>query len=199
MWHYFIKGRTIRENLEVFIAMKRYAAFLRGINISGKNKVPMAELKKRFEKLSFKEVKTYLNSGNVLFSSEEENIPEFVEQIEGMIKQQFGLTIPVLVITIENLKDILNHAPNWWGNDNKEIYDNLIFIMPPAKFSDIYAAIGEPKKELEKIENYKDVIFWSFYRKDYQKTNWWSKTANAGISIKLTIRTANTIRKIVGM
>ena len=81
--------------------MKRYAAFLRGINISGKNKVPMAELKKRFEKLSFKEVKTYLNSGNVLFSSEEENIPEFVEQIEGMIKQQFGLTIPVLVITIE--------------------------------------------------------------------------------------------------
>ena len=80
MWHYFIKGRTIRENLEVFIAMKRYAAFLRGINISGKNKVPMAELKKRFEKLSFKEVKTYLNSGNVLFSSEEENIPEFVEQ-----------------------------------------------------------------------------------------------------------------------
>ena len=71
--------------------------------------------------------------------------------------------------------------------------------MPPAKFSDVYAAIGEPKKELEKIENYKDVIFWSFYRKDYQKTNWWSKTANAGISIKLTIRTANTIRKIVGM
>ena len=105
----------------------------------------------------------------MLFSSEEENIPEFVEQIEGMIKQQFGLTIPVLVITIENLKDILNHAPNWWGNDNKEIYDNLIFIMPPAKFSDVYAAIGEPKKELEKIENYKDVIFWSFYRKDYQK------------------------------
>ena len=53
----FIKGRTIRENLEVFIAMKRYAAFLRGINISGKNKVPMAELKKRFEKLHLKRLK----------------------------------------------------------------------------------------------------------------------------------------------
>ena len=125
--------------------MKRYVAFLRGINISGKNKVPMAELKKGFEELSFIEVKTYLNSGNVLFFSEEENISKLVEQIEGMIKQQFGLTIPVLVIAIENLKDILDHAPNWWGNDNKEIYDNLIFIMPPAKFSDVYAAIGEPK------------------------------------------------------
>lgn len=45
--------------------MKRYIAFLRGVNISGKNKVPMAELKKDFEKFDFGEVKTYLNSGNV--------------------------------------------------------------------------------------------------------------------------------------
>lgn len=47
--------------------MKKYIAFLRGVNISGKNKVPMAELKKGFEKLGFEEVKTYLNSGNVIF------------------------------------------------------------------------------------------------------------------------------------
>ena len=45
--------------------MKRYVALLRGINISGKNKVPMAELKKVFEELGLTEVKTYLNSGNV--------------------------------------------------------------------------------------------------------------------------------------
>lgn len=47
--------------------MKRYIAFLRGINISGKNKVSMAELKKGFERLDYTEVKTYLNSGNVIF------------------------------------------------------------------------------------------------------------------------------------
>lgn len=47
--------------------MKRYIALLRGVNISGKNKVPMAELKKGFEGLGFGEVKTYLNSGNVIF------------------------------------------------------------------------------------------------------------------------------------
>lgn len=64
---------------------------------------------------------------------------------------------------------------------------------------DVYNEIGEPKKELEKIENYKEVIFWSFSRKDYQKTNWWSKTASANISAKLTIRTANTVRKIANM
>ena len=53
--------------------MKRYVAFLRGANVSGKNKVPMSELKNDFEKLNFEEVKTYLNSGNVIFSSDEDD------------------------------------------------------------------------------------------------------------------------------
>ena len=47
--------------------MKRYIAFLRGINISGKNKVSMGELKQGFESLNYTEVKTYLNSGNIIF------------------------------------------------------------------------------------------------------------------------------------
>ena len=131
--------------------------------------------------------------------SDENDTKKFANQIEGMIKNQFELEIPVFVILREALEDILHNAPEWWGNDNKEIYDNLIFIMPPAKFSDVYDEIGEPKKELEKIADYKDVIFWSFSRKDYQKTNWWSKTANANIGSKLTIRTANTVRKLVDM
>lgn len=99
----------------------------------------------------------------------------------------------------EALEDILRNAPDWWGSDSKEIYDNLIFIIPPAAFSDVYNEIGEPKKELERIKDYKEVIFWSFSRKDYQKTNWWPKTASAKISTRLTIRTANTVRKIVSM
>lgn len=179
--------------------MKRYVALLRGINISGKNKVPMAELKKGFESLAFEQVRTYLNSGNVIFSSDEDDTRKFTQQIEVMIKKQFDLDIPVFVISKELLEDILYNAPDWWGNTDKEIYDNLIFIIPPATFSDVYNEIGEPKRELEKIKGYKEAIFWSFSRKDYQKTNWWSKTASANISIKLTIRTANTVRKIVGM
>lgn len=179
--------------------MKKYVALLRGINISGKNKVPMAELKKVFEELGFTEVKTYLNSGNVIFSSEKNNIGSLTGQIETMIKNQFGLDIPVFVTSKEDLEDILHHAPDWWGTENKEIYDNLIFIMPPATFAEVWDEIGEPREELEKIKEYKEAVFWSFNRKDYQKTNWWPKTASAGISGKLTIRTANTVRKIVGM
>ena len=179
--------------------MKRYIAFLRGVNISGKNKVPMAELKRCFEELDFSEVKTYLNSGNVAFSSDEDNIEVLTSQAEMIINRQFGLDIPVFVISKEKLDDILQNAPEWWGDENKEIYDNLIFIMPPATFSEVWGEIGEPKEELEKIKEYRETVFWSFSRKDYQKTNWWSKTASANISSKLTIRTANTVRKIVGM
>ena len=179
--------------------MKRYIAFLRGVNISGKNKVPMAELKKGFEELDFSEVKTYLNSGNVAFSSDEDNIEVLTSQAETMINRKFGLDIPVFVISKEKLEDILQNAPEWWGDENKEIYDNLIFIMPPATFSEVWGEIGEPKEELEKIKEYRETVFWSFSRKDYQKTNWWPKTASANISSKLTIRTANTVRKIVGM
>ncbi|MDO5388361.1 MAG: DUF1697 domain-containing protein [Clostridia bacterium] len=179
--------------------MKRYIAFLRGVNVSGKNKVTMAELKKGFEKLDFREVNTYLNSGNVIFCCDKDDTEQITKQIEIMIKNKFYLDITVVVILREELKEILRNAPQWWGNENKEIYDNIIFLIPPATFDEVYSEIGEPKEELEKIKAYKEAIFWSFSRKDYQKTNWWSKTANAKIGRKLTIRTANTVRKLVSM
>lgn len=179
--------------------LKKYIAFLRGINISGKNKIPMAKLKEGFEGLGWGDVKTYLNSGNVIFSGEEDNSGSFTNRIETMIKDQFGLDIPVFVIEKEELEDILHHAPGWWGNEDQEIYDNLIFILPPATFAEVFSEIGEPREGLEEIKEYKEAVFWSFRRKDYQKTNWWSKTASTNIGSKLTIRTANTVRKIVGM
>ena len=176
--------------------MKRYIALLRGINISGKNKVPMAELRKCFETLDFMEIKTCLNSGNVIFSCKDTDAVELVNRIERMIQHQFSLNIPVFVIPQDDLADILRHAPVWWGTENQEIYDNLIFIMPPAAFTDVYREIGAPKEGLEQIRDYGSAVFWSFDRKKYQKTNWWPKTASAEVAPKLTIRTANTVREI---
>lgn len=177
--------------------MKRYIALLRGINVSGKNKVPMAELKKCFESLGVMEVKTCLNSCNVIFFSADKNVTALIDQVERMMQRELGLDIPVFIIPQEELADILRHAPDWWGTENKGNYDNLIFILPPATFPDIYYEIGAPKEGLEQIQEYQSAVFWSFSRKDYQKTNWWSKTARADIGSKLTIRTANTVRRIV--
>ena len=176
--------------------MNRYIAFLRGVNISGKNKVPMAQLKTGFEELGLVEVKTYLNSGNVLFSSSRDDTGALAGQIERMITAKFGWDIPVFLILKRELEDILQNAPAWWGTGGKEQYDNLIFIMPPAVFAQVLDEIGAPREGLEQIQNYKNAIFWSFSRKDYQKTVWWPKTASAAIGRKLTIRTANTVRKL---
>lgn len=179
--------------------MRRFIAFLRGINISGKNKVPMAELKVCFEELGFADVKTYLNSGNIAFSSEQDDKDSITSNLEQKLKETFCFHIPVFVISQKELEDVLSHAPEWWGNENKDIYDNIIFIMKPATFQEIIREIGDPKEGLEQIRDYQQTVFWSFDRKEYQKTNWWSKTASANISGMLTIRTAGTVRKICRM
>ena len=174
--------------------MDRYAAFLRGINISGKNKIAMPALKAGFEDLGFSDVVTYLNSGNVLFSDQDREEGTITNLIETMIHEKFGFLIPVHVVRVDSLRDILEHAPGWWGTEEKEKYHNLIFVLSPAMAEDICRQIGEPTKELEKISVYRNVIFWTFERKEYSKCNWWKKTAGAGIGEKLTIRTANTVK-----
>ncbi|RDW99121.1 DUF1697 domain-containing protein [Listeria kieliensis] len=179
--------------------MKRYIALLRGINVSGKNKIVMTELKTGFEELDFVEVATYLNSGNVIFSSRLEDTLLLTKNIKSMIKNKFNLELPIHVLLQEELKEIIDNAPDWWGNADKAIYDNLIFLLFPLVYEEFYDKMGSPKVELEKIQPYKNAVFWSFSRKDYQKTNWWSKTANSNVSSKITIRTANTARKIAEM
>lgn len=177
--------------------MKRYIALLRGINISGKNKISMPELKSHFINLGYTDVQTHLNSGNVLFSVDENNEMLLADTIEAMIQEQFDLDIPVIVISQKTLKDLLRNAPDWWGKGDKEIYDNLIFVMPSTTAENIAEKIGEPTKELEQVCICENAIFWSFDRKKYAKANWWKKTASAGIGEFLTIRTANTLKKLI--
>ncbi|MGN0424968.1 MAG: DUF1697 domain-containing protein [Acetatifactor sp.] len=175
--------------------MKKYVAFLRGINISGKNKISMPELKAAFEAAGFCEVSTYLNSGNVTFTAETDVA---ANRIEKMIADRFGLQISAYVILLDDLRDIIFHAPEWWNLGDKDQYDNLIFILSSDTPEQICTLVGEPSENLEKIKIYQNVIFWTFDRKAYQKCNWWKKTAGTGIAEKLTVRTANTVCRVLG-
>lgn len=174
----------------------KYIALLRGINISGKNKILMSELKKEFTNLGYKEVVTYLNSGNVVFESDIKDKNVIKDNIQIMIKNIFELDIPTYVITSQKLEELIKHSPEWWGKDNKEIYDNIIFIIPPTTYNEVFDTIGSPN-EYEKIQEYKNNVFWSFELKNYRKANWWNKTASTNISNKITIRTANTMKKVL--
>lgn len=181
-------------------------ALLRGINISGKNKIDMKELKAGFETLGFANVKTVLNSGNVIFESSgiaetgmniDRQKSTFAAEIATMIAEKFSISIPVMVLLQCEIEDILQHAPAWWGSGSKEIYDNLIFILPGFSFSEVSAELGEINAEVEQIENYKNVVFWSFSLKNYRKSAWYFKTAAGDVKDKITIRTAGTTQKLV--
>ncbi len=176
--------------------MMKYIALLRGVNISGKNKIAMKELKSELENYGYLNVTTFLNSGNVIFNSND-NKENIANNIHLIIKNKFNLEIPIYITTSLELEDILNNNPNWWGTNNKEIYDNIIFIIPPTKYDEVYNVVGEPKENIEKIKEYNNIIFWSYDLKEYRKSNWWTKTISTSISNKITIRTANTMRKIL--
>ena len=175
----------------------KYIALLRGINISSKNKISMNELKLELEKNKYQKVLNYLNSGNIIFESDLDNKESIMKDINRIIKNKFNLEIPVFIITALELEDILNNNPNWWGTNNKEIYDNLIFIIPPTKYEEVYNSIGKPKEDIEQIKEYNNSIFWSYDLKNYRKSNWWNKTASIAIKNKITIRTANTMKKVL--
>ena len=117
---------------------KRYLALPRGVNISGKNKVPMAELRQGLEALGLAEGKTHLNSGNAAFTCRETETGALAAAIEGMIRQRFSLEVPVYVTEREALVETLRHAPGWWGTGDPAIYDNLIFLLPPLGPEDSY-------------------------------------------------------------
>lgn len=173
-----------------------YIVLLRGINISGKNKISMNELKTELEKMKYQNVTTYLNSGNIILNSDKQkNI--IANDIRLMIKDKFNLDILTYVITSDELSDILNNNPKWWGTGNREIYDNIIFILPPTNYNDVLKTVGEPSENIDKIQEYNNIIFWSYDLNNYRKSNWWNKTANTDIKDKITIRTANTMRKVL--
>ena len=175
----------------------KYISLLRGINISGKNKISMSELKKELEINNYQNVITYLNSGNIIFDSDINDKESVMKDISKIIKNRFDLEIPVFIMNSKELEEVLKNKPSWWATNNKEIYNNLIFIIPPTTYEEVYNAIGEPKKEIEKIKEYNNYIFWSFDLKNYRKSNWWVKTASTNIKDKITIRTANTIKKVL--
>lgn len=175
----------------------KYIILLRGINISGKNKIAMAELKKVLENNDFLNVVTYLNSGNIILESNINSKHTLSQKIFQIIKEKFMFEIPIFITTETELEDVLNHNPNWWDTNDKNIYDNLIFIIPPTKYEEIYATIGEPSPNIDKIQEYNNHIFWSFDLKNYRKSNWWIKTASSNIKDNITIRTANTVKKVL--
>ena len=86
-------------------------ALLRGINVGGHRKVPMVELRQLMTDLGFEQVKTYIQSGNIIFKSPVENTAELALRIQNGILERFGFEVPVICLTAETLQQAVKNNP----------------------------------------------------------------------------------------
>lgn len=91
--------------------MSKYVALLRGINVSGHHKVPMAELRKEMENLNFEKVITILNSGNIIFDSTKGDAKSLEKTISDHLAKTFGFPIPTIIRKSEMIYDLLDRDP----------------------------------------------------------------------------------------
>lgn len=112
--------------------MKTYIALLRGINVSGQNPVRMAELQASFTAMGFTDVKTYMQSGNVVFSAAKAEEGKLAARIQKRISQDLGLEIPVLVMSAGELAVIAASNPLWTGPGADERLFHCTFLFLPV-------------------------------------------------------------------
>jgi len=109
----------------------RYLVLLRGINVGGKNSVPMARLRGLLEEFGYAEISTYIASGNALLSSDRP-AAEIKQRIEEALPRTFALhseLVAVLVLTHAQLRAIVDHRPEGFGDHPETYHSDAIFLM----------------------------------------------------------------------
>jgi uncharacterized protein (DUF1697 family) len=112
------------------MASKRYVALLRGINVGGRNKLAMTDLRAAFEEAGYGEVRTYIQSGNVLFES---NAPRasLEDDLEAMLERRFGVPLVVVVRSDRQLRGVVDDAPKGFGAKPDTYHSDVIFLKGP--------------------------------------------------------------------
>jgi len=111
--------------------MNAYLVLLRGINVGGKNKVPMAALRELLEELGFAEVSTFIASGNVILRSDQ-GADKIKARIEQALPRSFKLDsqlVKVLVLTRRQLQAVIDKKPKGFGEQPAKYHSDVIFLM----------------------------------------------------------------------
>ncbi|MDO8294241.1 MAG: DUF1697 domain-containing protein [Gallionella sp.] len=109
-----------------------YIAQLRGINVSGKNPIRMPALRDSLSRLGFQDVQTYLQSGNIVFRTDQTDVATLAAKIKARITQDTGHDIPVLVISAKDLALIANSNPLWPKSGGEETLFHCTFLFQPV-------------------------------------------------------------------
>jgi uncharacterized protein (DUF1697 family) len=127
---------TARHN----VGMASHVALLRGINVGGKNKVPMAELREVVTSLGHTGVSTYIQSGNVLFTTEATDTVQLASELEAAIAARFGVNSAVVVLSRDQLARILEANP-YPTHEPKKVHVVFLGAEPGQELLDRIRAV----------------------------------------------------------
>jgi len=123
-----------------------YVSMLRGINVGGQRKVPMKELRACYESLGLSNVSTYIQSGNVMFASDEHSAPSLVGAIEAEVKERFGFTVVAVLRTEREMMKIIERNPFAKGDRDKS-YVTFLSAKPSRIPIEEIDAVKAPSEE----------------------------------------------------
>ena len=120
--------------------LETYVALLRGINVGGANIIPMTALRASFEALGLRDVSTYIQSGNVLFSTDAD-VPRLCKRVEAALSKQFGYQATVVVRSHAQMRRIVERAPDGFGGDAARYRYDVVFLKEPLSAREVVPAI----------------------------------------------------------
>lgn len=174
--------------------MTRYALLVRGINVGGKNKVVMAELRQELTELGIEKVETYINSGNVFFTSTDSK-SQLIEKLETF----FGVHYPFIqrfsLLNQEDYEAEVENLPAWWKEDLAR--KDVLFYTEGLDVDQVIATVESLELKDEVLHFGKLGIFWGkFSEESYSKTAYHKYLLKMSFYRNITIRHAKTFDKI---
>jgi len=177
--------------------MEKYIAILRGINVSGSKMIKMDDLKLSMSELNFKNIETYIQSGNLVFKYTKTNQHDLAKKIKYKIQKDFGFQVPVIVKNSQELNFLIAH--NSFINERNEPVDKLhvTFLAeePPVGWREKLAGIDANSDEFIIL---KDVIY-IFCLNGYGRTKLNNNYFEAKLKISATTRNWKTVIKLAEM
>ena len=173
--------------------MSVYISLLRGINVTGQKRVKMEELRTLYKSLGFKNVKTYIQSGNVIFNSDKGDVSSLVKIIESGIKQQFGFDVQVLITSPKKLRETMKNIPNDFDK-NKACVVFLFETPIHIPWDDLYSA----KQETEQFDISDDIVY-LYCPLGYARTKLSTNFFERKLKVTATTRNLKTINKLLAL
>lgn len=167
-----------------------HLALLRGINVGGNKRVPMSELAEVFTAQGMTSVRTYINSGNVVFAPPQGVASDAVaRQLADAIAAAFGAEIPVVVRSAESLRPVLGALPSDWANDSNHKSDAIFFLDPQAREG------LRVREGIDEVIDVAGVVLWRVARANQTRTGLLEALGTPAYRL-MTIRNINTLRRL---